>query len=437
MTIFIILTFVIGYIFITLEHRYHLHKAITAAALGAFLWIVIALGGGEVEHATEIIGAEIFGLIIFLLAAMTLVEILIHYRFFDFIRSKILKLGLDDYRQLWVIGIISFFLSAVIDNLTATLVMLAVATRFFKGQNLLIAAAGIVIAANAGGAWSPIGDITTIMLWIAEKFTVGEIIAWGFFPSAAIFAVSMFFLGRGIKRDTRDAIEEKITLSRSEWIIISLALLSFPLPVMVHSIGLQPYFGLVFGLGIVGIAIAITRGLLQKKMQSLHHDEAATLVASASPETHLTADIEKNLARTDIAALLFFAGILLAVGALGHIGVLDSISHALLGADPGLSRFFVGNAVLGIFSAIVDNIPLTAAAMEIIKVTDPAIWVLLALAVGTGGSLLVIGSAAGVVAMGKVKDLTFFKYVSIATLPALFGYAAGLGVWLVQYIIFR
>ena len=147
-------------------------------------------------------------------------------------------------------------------------------------------------------------------------------------------------------------------------------------------------------------------------------------------------DIEKLLGKLDITSLLFFVGILFAVGALGFLGVLDMISHSLFGAEPAISRLIAGSVLLGAFSAILDNIPLTAAALDILQTTDPKLWVLLAICVGTGGSMLVIGSAAGVVAMGMVKELSFKKFFQIATLPAALGYAAGIMVWYVQYLIF-
>jgi Na+/H+ antiporter NhaD/arsenite permease-like protein len=156
-----------------------------------------------------------------------------------------------------------------------------------------------------------------------------------------------------------------------------------------------------------------------------------------SQRTHLTSDIEKKLSRIDVASLMFFAGILLTVGALEHLGILDTISHTLLGLNPDVARFVVGNAALGVLSAIVDNIPLTAAAIGILKTTDPAIWSLLALTVGTGGSILVIGSAAGVVAMGRVKELTFYRYLQLATIPATVGYVSAIVVWCLQYVIVR
>lgn len=416
--------FIIGYALIALEHRFNLSKAMTASALGGLLWLLIATGDGteEVTHVLEGIGGEIFGLVAFLLAAMTLVELLIHYRFFDLIRSKLFALSLSDAKQLWLIGAISFFLSSIIDNLTTTIVMVQIARRFFRGKNLLVAAAVIVIGANAGGAFSPIGDVTTIMLWLANKFSATEVILWGFLPSVSLFAVSTYILGRQIVGDTKDETEDGMrhfSLSRSEVVVVCAIALSFALPVVFHLIGLEPYLGLLFGLGVVGMLIAFLRSGFSKR------------------ETHMSAEIETIVKRVDMSSILFFVGILLAVGALRHLGILAFISEHLFGPAPGLMRLFFGNALLGVFSAIVDNIPITAAALDIISSNDPAIWVLLALAVGTGGSLLVIGSAAGVIAMGMLKELSFRRYFDIAFIPALMGYVSALLVWLLQYGLFR
>jgi Na+/H+ antiporter NhaD/arsenite permease-like protein len=429
--------FLAGYALITLEHRYHLHKAITAAALGAVLWMIIALrDGADVQETVDRAGSEIFALVFFLLAAMTLVEILVHYRLFDWIRARLLALGLNDYRQLWVMGGVAFLLSAVIDNLTATLVMLAIVKRFFSGHNLIVAAGTIVIAANAGGAWSPIGDVTTIMLWLANKFTAAEIVSWALLPSLALFAVSTAMLARGVRGDTKDVTGEVVTLSASEKVVVAFTLASFFLPLLFNQLGLEPYFGLLFGLGLVGIVIAAFR-LFAAKSLGLPLDALHAGEIDSGHHTHLTADIEQKLARTDIASLLFFAGILLAVAALEHLGILENLSQALLGEDPGLGRFVAGSSALGVLSALVDNIPLTAAAITILKTGDAAIWSLLALTVGTGGSMLVIGSAAGVVAMGRVKDLTFFRYLRTAALPAAAGYAVAIGVWSLEYLLWR
>lgn len=422
MTVLASVLFGAGYLLITLEHRFNLHKAVTASALGAGLWVLIGLMEGHAaELALHDIGTEIFSLVVFLLAAMTLVEILIHYRFFDLVYMRLQALRLTDVHQLWLIGLLSFFLSAVIDNLTTTIVMLQIARRFFKGKNLLIAAAAIVIAANAGGAFSPIGDVTTIMLWLAGKFGALDIIAWGFLPSLMLFVTSMTLLSRSLDPDTQDKVEEhpeKFALLRSEKIVISAVFASFALPVIAHLFGLPPYIGLLFGIGVVGSLVTFFTKIREHK-------------------SHLSLDVEKILKRTDLASILFFIGILLAVGALKHLGALAFISQAVFGSTPGLFSYFVGNSFLGVFSAVVDNIPLTAAAIDIIHSNDPAIWVMLAIAVGTGGSILVIGSAAGVVAMGIVKEITFKNYLQIASLPALAGYAVAMATWLIQYYIVR
>jgi Na+/H+ antiporter NhaD/arsenite permease-like protein len=415
--------FVVGYVLITLEHQSKINKSVTATALAAILWGAIALGGGDhhmVEEALHHLSGETFSLIVFLLAAMTLVEILVHYRFFDLLRVKLFALGLRDTAQLVLISGIAFCLSAIIDNLTTTIVMVQIARRFFKGKNLLIAAGAIVVAANAGGAFSPVGDVTTIMLWLAGKFTAFEIITWGFLPALAIVGVSTWLFTRQIEGTTTDEkpSDEKVELSTSEKIVIGLSFASFVLPLVAHLVGLPPFMGLLFGVGTVGLTIGYFAN------------------TSRVRESHLAVDIEKLLGKVDITSLLFFIGILFAVGALGFLGILDQLSHSLFGEAPEASRLIMGSVLLGVFSAIVDNIPLTAAALDILQTTDFRLWVLLAICVGTGGSMLVIGSAAGVVAMGMVKELSFKQFLKIATIPAAAGYVAGILVWYVQYLVF-
>ncbi len=432
--------FLVGYVLITLEHRYHLHKAITASAIGSSMWLLVALVEGEA--ATESLahlGAEIFGIVFFLLAAMILVEVLTHYRFFDWIRTKLFSLGLNDFKQLWVIGIVTFFLSSVIDNLTAALVMITVASRFFAKTNLLVATAVIVSAANAGGAWSPIGDVTTIMLWLAGKFTTLEIVRWAFLPSLALFFTTTWLLSRKIVGESRDVEGETVVLSASEKVVIGMALASFPMPLLASQVHLPPYLGLLFGLGCVGLVISFFHNRDRKTLSVIESGASVDLpeIGSHTESAHLSSDLEKKLARTDIASLLFFAGILLAVGALEHLGILETISHFLLGEHPSVVRYVIGSGSLGVLSAIVDNIPITAAAMGILTTSDPAIWSLLAICVGTGGSMLIIGSAAGVVAMGRVKELSFFRYLRLATLPNAAGFLVALIVWSLQYVFFR
>ncbi len=423
MIVLVSIIFVLGYILITLEHHWKINKSVTATALAAILWALIALSGTDhklVEKAIHDLSGETFSLVVFLLAAMTLVEILVHYRFFDLLRVKLFALGLNDTAQLILISVISFCLSAIIDNLTTTIVMVQIARRFFKGKNLLVAAGAIVVAANAGGAFSPVGDVTTIMLWLAGKFTTLQIISWGILPSLAILLVSTWLFVRQIQGTTADEkpTQDAVVLSRSEIVVIAMSFGSFGLPLVAHFVGLPPFMGLLFGVGIVGLVI----GLMVN--------------TGRARESHLSVEIDRLLSKVDITSLLFFIGILFAVGALGFLGILDQISNSLFGESPADLRLIAGSVILGALSAIVDNIPLTAAALDIMHTTDFRLWVLLAICVGTGGSMLVIGSAAGVVAMGMVKELTFKQFLKIATIPAAVGYIAGIAVWYVQYLLF-
>jgi Na+/H+ antiporter NhaD/arsenite permease-like protein len=348
---------------------------------------------------------------------MSLVEVLVHYRFFDIIRGRLFALGLTDRAQFVVITVLSFFLSSFLDNLTTTIVMIQIARKFFRGDNLLYAVAAIIISANAGGAFSPIGDVTTIMLWFAGKFNALEVITRAFFPALALWAVVVSIMYPKIKRDTPDENKEVIKkLTRSEKMIIATVIGSFFLPIAMNALGLPPYMGLLIGLGIVWILVDFA------KEHSKH-------------ETHLTASVEDCLKRSDISSLKFFAGILLAVSALHALGVLDYLADMVYGHAPAVSTIVLGNIGLGFLSAILDNVPLTALAIQILPTTEPSLWVLLALTAGTGGSLLVIGSAAGVVAMGMVKELNFAKYLKIASIPALCGYLAAVSVWAFQYFI--
>lgn len=415
--------FVLGYILITTEHHWKINKSVTATALAAILWALIAFAGIDVhtiEEELHHLSGETFSLVVFLLAAMTLVEILVHYRFFDLLRTKLFALGLKDTAQLVLISAIAFCLSAIIDNLTTTIVMVQIARRFFKGTNLLVAAGSIVVAANAGGAFSPVGDVTTIMIWLAGKFTAMQVITWGLLPSLTITGVATYLFARQIVGSTSDErpADEMVRLSPSDKVVIAMSFGSFILPLMAHLAGLPPFMGLLFGVGMVGLVIGFFANTAAKR------------------ESHLSMEIEKLLGKVDITSLLFFIGILFAVGALGFLGILDGISHGLFGADPSDMRLIAGSVLLGIFSALVDNIPLTAAALDILQTTDFRLWVLLALCVGTGGSMLVIGSAAGVVAMGMVKELTFKQFLKIASIPAALGYVAGISVWYVQYLVF-
>jgi Na+/H+ antiporter NhaD/arsenite permease-like protein len=414
-TILSIAIFLLGYIAISQEHILKVSKTSISLLLAVVLWLLVVLGQhGQVALALVESAGEIFSLIIFLLSAMTLVEILTHYGLFDYIYIKLLKLKLGDKSQFFIIALLAFVSSAFLDNLTTTIVFLQIASRFFSGKNLLRSASAIVIAANAGGAFSPIGDVTTTMLWLANKFTTQTIITQAFIPSLTVFLVSTLLIGKSIVADTKDRVENTRQLGKIEWFVISLCLFSFLLPLFMTIVHLPPYFGLLLGLGIVWLVVDLAR--LQRPNS-----------------TSLSISIEKFFQKTDIASLYFFIGILLAVSALRHIGVLDVISHQVFTETPSTVRIIGGNITIGGLSAVFDNIPLTAVAIDIVKTTDPSLWVLLALTVGVGGSLLLIGSAPGIIAMTIIKELTFGAYLKIATLPALAAFILGIFVWFIQY----
>lgn len=229
--------------------------------------------------------------------------------------------------------------------------MIQIARRFYKDANLLIVASGIVILANAGGAWSPIGDVTTIMLWIAHKFDALTVISQGILPSLILGVVATVLLMRKITNTTFENKKElKVVLTRGEMLIIGLSLLSFSFPVFMNVMGLPAYLGLLFGLGIVWFTIEFIK-------------------LRTTKVTHLDANIDRLLQRTDIASLTFFIGILLSVSALHTIGVLNYLSEVILGHNPSLYRVVEGNVVLGLLSAIVDNVPLTAIAINSLLIT--------------------------------------------------------------------
>lgn len=414
--------FILGYALITLEQKFSTHKSAIALILSGVLWVLVALQlrhhTDEVRHAVEHAGTEIFGIVVFLLAAMALVEILVHYRLFDLIRAKLIKLNMSDKQQFLLILTLTFFFSGILDNIAITIAMLQIARRFFTGRNLLVAAGGIVIAANAGGAWSPIGDVTTVLLWLAEKFTALEIMMYGFLPSFALFIASTALLYRKLddtsflKREEGDTIQ----LSRGEKLIICTALGSFLLPLVMNFVGLPPYMGLLFGLGITWAMVELAKSHNVRQRQ-----------------THMTANIEKLFESVDLASIKYIIGILLSVAALSALGVLSYISSVALGQHPDEARVIIMNIGLGLLSTVVDNTSLVVMAIDIFPVDNPELWALTAVAAGTGGSALIISSAAGVVAMGSLKELSFQKYLKIATVPALVGFAVAMVVWYLQY----
>lgn len=415
-----VVIFVLGYIGITAEHKLDINKSGWALFAGGALWVIVALANPSIveEHLVHT-GSEIFSITMFLLAAMSLVEILLHTGFFDYLRTKILAKKMSNKGQLLTIMSLAFLLSAVVDNLTATIIVLQIARKFFKGENLLVAAVAIVIAANAGGAFSPIGDVTTIMLWIAGKFSASQIMARAVLPAVAIFIVAHLLLRRKIKEEADDTAQvkpvEKLCVGKK--IIICTTFLSFFFPLGAKFFHLPPVIGILFGLGLTWIVVEVVGKV-------------------GDEESGLSTRIEELIQKTDIASIKFFVGILLAVSALQALGILQMLSGWIYGEAMQTKSIIIGNVAIGMISAVLDNIPLTAIAINMLETTNTNLWVLLAITVGTGGSLLAIGSAAGVVAMGLVKELSFKKYFQIGFFPALISFFAGVAIWLIDYALF-
>jgi Na+/H+ antiporter NhaD/arsenite permease-like protein len=416
--------FCLGYFLITLEQKFNTHKSAIALTLGGVLWLIAAVrlrGDGDKEgldHALAHAGSEIFGIVAFLLAALALIEILVHYRLFDLIRARLIRLNVNDRQQFLVLIGLTFAFSAVLDNIAITIAMLQIARRFFTGKNMLIAAAGIVIAANAGGAWSPIGDVTTILLWLADKFSATEVIRYAFFPSLALVLVTGSLLYRQLDNTSflkREA-DDMLRVSKGEKLVIASAMGSFALPLAMSFVGLPPYMGLLLGLGITWAVI-----------------EYVKHVSNGRNPTHMSANIDKIIQTVDLSSVKYIMGILLAVMALSSLGVLYWLSQTVVGGSPTDAHLIMTNIGLGFLSGIVDNASLVAIAIQTLPMDNPQLWALTAIAAGNGGSLMVIASAAGVVAMGGYKQLTVGDYFKVATVPVLLGLIAAFGVWYLQF----
>lgn len=414
--------FIFGYLLIALEQKFSTHKSAIALMMAGGLWTLAAfqdrntLAFKQITNETAI---NVFSIIAFSLASMALIEILAHYRFFDFVRTKLLKLHIRDGGQFILIMSLCFILSGVLDNISLTICFIQIARNFFKGKNLLLVGAAIVIGANAGGAWSPIGDVTSLLLWLGGKITALQMIGSAFLPTLALTVVTGFFLYRQLDATSfvkNEDENERVQLCLSEKIVIGSALGAFVLPLLANIIDVQPYTARLFGLGVTWALIEIMR----TKSRQPH-------------ESHLSANIEKIVQKVDMSSIMFITGILLSVGALTSLGILNYLSRIAVGAAPSDSWLITLSSLLGLLSGIMDNSALVAIAMQVFPIHDPRIWALIGITTGTGGSLMIFASAAGIVAMGSLKDLTFQAYLRLATLPALAGLATAVGVWILQY----
>lgn len=413
--------FVIGYFLIATEHITHINKTGVSILLAGVLWFLAALFShdkSEITHSIHEGSAEIFGIVVFLLLAMTIVELLAHYQFFDWLEEKIIEKQLSSKTLFFFLGLITFYMSALLDNLTTTLIMIQIGRKLYKNkENFLLFVGNTIVAANAGGAWSPLGDVTTIMLWLAEKFNAPQIIKIGLIPSMVAWIIPQYLIGRQIKKETESKTHKDFVDAdkvKPFWSVIIMGLLSFVLPVVFNIIGLPPFLGLLLGLGVLWIFIDI-------KAKQGHKDH------------YLSGKVIDVIKKTDITTLKFFIGILLAVGALSYIGLLKELNIFIFGEDINMKRLILGSIVLGLASSILDNVPLVSACINMFDLAVPvSIWVFLAIMAGTGGSMLVIGSAAGVAGMGEVKELTFTYYVKNISIPALLGFIGAIGAWILM-----
>ena len=420
MTIILAIIFVLGYLAIAFEHSLKINKAASALLTGVICWSIYALWGVEKELVSEELAhhlSEIAGILFFLLGAMVIVELIDAHDGFEIITDRIHTTSKS--KLVWIVGILTFFLSAVLDNLTTTIVMVSLLRKFIPAHKDRLMFAGlIVISANAGGAWSPIGDVTTTMLWIGNQITTANIIIKTILPSLVCFFIPALFISMQMKGPLEPMPEKKEKLfstvnERRAVFIIGVACLLF-VPVFKTITHLPPYMGIVFGLG--------TMWVLTEMVHSGKDEREKGLLS-----------VNHALRKIDTPSILFFLGILLAVSALQSTGILTSVSAYL---DKSVGNISIITIIIGFLSAIVDNVPLVAAAQGMYSLerypTDHFFWEFLAYCSGTGGSILIIGSAAGVAAMG-MERIPFGWYLQKIAWLATIGYLAGAAVFLLQH----
>lgn len=426
MEVVLALTFVVGYTLIALEHQVKINKAASAVLTGILSWAFLfgahgVTGTASVEASLMHHLSEAASVLFFLLGAMTIVEVIDSYDGFQFI-VRLLRV-----KSLWtflsIVVFLSFFLSAVIDNLTSTIVMASIFQKVVPRGNRsarLLGVSLIVLAANSGGAWSPLGDVTTTMLWIKQRITELNIIKRTFLPSLVSILVPMLVVGRFLRGTTLRQVAERETAVPARVSLIVFAfgiggILSVPLlKVFLH---IPPFAAMLGAMGLVWLLTEILYRRLRK-------------TSVEDPESFR---VENALEKIDTPSLLFFLGILLAVGALSEVGLLRDLADFLIRHLAPLQLGFMDGMdlvmyLMGILSAVIDNVPLVAVVIEMFPLsqfpTDHRIWEFLAYTAGVGGNLLIIGSAAGVVAMG-LENIEFFWYLRRISLLAFIGYTMG------------
>lgn len=423
MNILLVAIFVVAYLAIALEHPIKINKSATALIATGLLWTVYAVLTGDHHLVAENLNESLSAtaqIIFFLLGAMTIIEVIDAHNGFQVITSKVRTTQLSTL--LWLVGFVTFFLSAALDNLTTTIVMISLVRKLLDRQDDRLFFAGIiVVAANAGGAWSPIGDVTTTMLWIGGQITTLAIMKEVLLPSLANLIVPLAitaYLLRGREVVAPQAEErrrriETTPLERNLMFFCGIGSL-VSVPVFKALTHLPPFMGVMLGLGVLWLL-----GELLHRNKEEEEKQHLTLVHAL---THI-----------DMSSILFFLGILMAVATLEHAGLLSALADWLAKVI-GRQDLIVG--IIGLVSSIVDNVPLVAASMGMYHLVhfppDSFLWEFMAYCAGTGGSILIIGSAAGVAAMGMEK-IHFFWYVKRITWLALIGYVAGAVIYILQF----
>ncbi len=417
MTVLVVI-FLMGYLLITLEHVIKIDKTAVSLYFAVLAWVVygslthgqIPMVLGELRHHL----AGIAEIVLFLLGAMTIVELISAHNGFRFIIESIRTKS--KRKLLWIFCLITFVFSSFLDNLTTTIIMVTLLRKLLEpGKDRLIFASMIIIAANAGGAWSPIGDVTTTMLWIGGQITAGNIIKILLIPSLVCVSIPLIFESFFMKGETNQTgnseAEKPEPYAKLIFFMGAGALIS--VPIFKSITHLPPYMGVMFGLAILWIATDILHAVAQRHHLRVGH----------------------ALGKIDVPSVLFFTGILLSVAALETAGALHLFANWLDSVIPSKDIIVT---LMGGFSAVIDNVPLTAAAMGMYDLslfpTDHKMWEMLAYAAGTGGSMLIIGSAAGVVAMG-IEKIDFLWYLRRMSFVAALGYLGGMITYLVMFKI--
>ena len=423
MNTLLIVVFVMTYAAIAFEHPIKINKSATALIGAGLLWTIYAIASPDAKVVETAMGESLMStaqIVFFLIGAMTIVEVVAAHNGFEVITARIRTTQLSSL--MWLVGFVTFFLSAILDNLTTTIVMVSLMKKLLdKREDRLFFAGMIVIAANAGGAWTPIGDVTTTMLWIGGQVTTVEIMKGLFIPSMinllVPLSVTAYMLrGRLVEAPPREVNAGQIEITAFErqlMFFMGLGIL-VAVPAFKTITHLPPFLGILFGLGLLWLV-----GDLMHREKSDDDKERFTLVSA--------------LTRIDMSSILFFVGILLAVASLEHAHILTSVAQWL---NDVVGRLDVIVILIGLVSAVVDNVPLVAASMGMYSLaeypTDSFLWEFMAYCAGTGGSILIIGSAAGVAAMGLEK-IDFLWYMKKISLLALLGYFGGAFFYIFQY----